>query len=173
MASIPYQTPDLASVLATLAAYAPPPQLAPPIFPPSPPFIPTSAPLQEPQEPQEIEEGEYDPSEYDPSVPPPSAGVPPALPSDPRLQPHIPAPHPPPAKPLAPPAPSPSKITTWAPAFRHVTKLLVPNPDVTRRIAHLIHTQQRHERQWWAGREALVQKLQNREEGRQKLNDVL
>jgi hypothetical protein len=51
--------------------------------------------------------------------------------------------------------------------------LLVPNPDATRRIAHLIHTQQQHERQWWAGREALVQKLENREEGRKKLNDVL
>lgn len=170
MASTPYQTPDLASVLATLAAYAPPPQLTPPTLPPSPPFNPASAP---PQEPQEFEEDEYDPSEYDPSVPPPSTGVPPALPSDPRVQRHISAPRPPPAKPLAPLAPSPSQFTTWAPAFRHVTKLLVPNPDVTRRIAHLIHTQHKHERQWWAGREALVQKLHDREEGRKKINDVL
>jgi hypothetical protein len=173
MASSSYQTPDLASVLATLAAYAPPPQLAPPAphaYAPSPPFIPAPAPSEEVQE---LEDGEYDPSEYDPSIPPASAGFPSAVPVDPRSKPHISTPQPPPSKPLGPPAPSPSKITTWPPALRHVTKSLVPDPDATRRIAHLIHTQQQHERQWWAGREALVQKLENREEGRKKLNDVL
>lgn len=94
--------------------------------------------------------------------------------SDPRLKRHTPTSHHPLAKSsLILPTPSPSKITTWPPALRHVTKFLVPNPDFTRRIAHLIHTQHQHERQWWSGREALVQKLESREEGRRKLNDVL
>ena len=93
---------------------------------------------------------------------------------DPRLKRYTPTSyHPLANSSLTPPMPSPSKITTWPPALRYVTKLLVPNPDFTRRIAHLIHTQHRHERQWWSGREALVQKLESREEGRKKLNDVL
>lgn len=151
-----YQTPSLASVLATLAAYAPPPLPPPPLLPPS--------------APSDLEEGEYDPSE------PPTT----TTNLDPRLQPPQPRPAVPPFQPPAlthppspAPTPSPSKITTWPPALRHVTRYLVPNPDTVRRIGHLIRSQHQHERQWWAGREALVQKLEGREEGRRKLNSVL
>lgn len=232
MVSVSYQTPDLASVLATLAAHSRPPQSNPAALSSSPPFTPAHA---APQDSQDLEEGEYDPAEFDPtavdpaepvplnppllsallpplpphahasigfphpspsltwkSIPNPSidspaphlprrplsAGarslLPHALSLDPRLKPPSPTSHPPLSKPSPEPsAPSSSKITTWAPALRHVTKLVVPNPDVTRRITHLIYTQHKHERQWWSGREALVQKLESREEGRKKLNDVL
>lgn len=232
MASFSYQTPDLASVLATLAAHTHPPHLNPAALSSSSPFTPTPA---APQKSQDLEEGEYEPAEHisaglDPAesfsrIPPLRSGIFPlllswrlpcvfflhyhrphsstssplpavdssaplphsrhpslwilhSLPyiciSDPRIKSHTSTSHPPLSKPSPrPPTPSPAKITTWPPALRHVTKMLVPNPEFTRRVAHLIHAQHKHERQWWSGREALVQKLESREEGRRKLNDVL
>ena len=52
--------------------------------------------------------------------------------------------------------PSASTITTWPAALKHVTKYLANDEKVSSRIRHLISEQQKHEQQWWEGREALL-----------------
>lgn len=160
MSSI-YPTPDLASVLRTLASYN--------TVQPTPPAAPAPAPA--PPAVDEPEEEEYDPSSFNPSdSAPPSFNYPsqpslppqPPVPSDPAAQPSCLAPH-----------PSSSSITTWPGALRHVMKTVVPDPTAAHRIRRLMATQHEHERQWWAGREALVLKQRGREEGRKRLDDVL
>lgn len=69
MASVSYQTPDLASVLATLAAHTRPPQSTPSVLSSSPPFNPA---VVTPQKSQDLEEGEYDPAEPNPAGPDPA-----------------------------------------------------------------------------------------------------
>ncbi|KAI4232533.1 MAG: hypothetical protein LQ349_004948 [Xanthoria aureola] len=180
----PYQTPDLAAVLQTLAACAPP-----------------RPPIRQTQE-DDLEEGEYDPTEFHPIIPapaPPSVLTPyPPQPynehnrpqiQDPQLTysaPTAPESHTtnlPPTSP-APPHPSPqppqpsalekaSTLTTYAPALRHTTHLLSTSPATAARIRHLIHTAHTHERQWWSGRQSLLHQLSTRSASRQKLNSVL
>lgn len=163
-------SPDLASVLRTLASFtsAQPPTSHPPPTPAPPPPAPT---LEEGEE--EEDEEEYDPSNFVPTT----TIIPPPAPVAPTPQPLVSTP-PSQSNPAAAPPPPPSSvsssiITTWPPALRHVMKSLIPNQAATHRIRHLIKTQHEHERQWWAGREALVLKQQGREEGRRRLNDVL
>lgn len=55
-----------------------------------------------------------------------------------------------------------STITTWPAALKHVTKYLVPDEKIAARIKHLIAEQHKHERQWWAGREAIVARQEGR-----------
>lgn len=62
----------------------------------------------------------------------------------------------------APAIPDASTITTWPAALKHVTKYLVPDEKVATRIKHLIAEQHKHERQWWAGREAIVARQEGR-----------
>lgn len=180
----PYQTPDLAAVLQTLAACAPP-----------------RPPIQQTQD-NELEEGEYDPTEFHPIIPAPAQPPPPTLyPShqyNEQNRPQIPPPQstysaPTAPKshttnllptPSAPPNPSPqppqpsalekaSTITTYAPALRHTTHLLSTSPTTAARIRHLIRTAHTHERQWWSGRQSLFHQLSTRSASRQKLNRVL
>ena len=61
-----------------------------------------------------------------------------------------------------PAVPDASTITTWPAALKHVTRYLVTNEQIAARIKHLISEQQKHERQWWAGREALVARQEGR-----------
>ncbi|KAI4087739.1 MAG: hypothetical protein LQ339_008821 [Xanthoria mediterranea] len=181
----PYQTPDLAAVLQTLAACAPP-----------------RPPIQQTQE-DDLEEGEYDPTEFHSIIPAPAQPPPPTLyPSHqynehnrPQIQqppqstysaPTAPESHTTnlPPTPSAPPNPSPqppqpsatekaSTITTYAPALRHTTHLLSTSPTTAARIRHLIRTAHTHERQWWSGRQSLLHQLSTRSASRQKLNSVL
>jgi hypothetical protein len=58
--------------------------------------------------------------------------------------------------------PDASTITTWPAALKHVTKYLVPDEKIAARIKHLIAEQHKHERQWWAGREAIVARQEGR-----------
>ncbi|KAK5056064.1 hypothetical protein LTR84_012615 [Exophiala bonariae] len=58
--------------------------------------------------------------------------------------------------------PDASTITTWPAALKHVTKYLVPDEKVSARIKHLITEQHKHERQWWAGREAIMARQEGR-----------
>ncbi|KAJ9613739.1 uncharacterized protein PV06_01140 [Exophiala oligosperma] len=67
-----------------------------------------------------------------------------------------------PSKSATPTVPDPSTITTWPAALKHVTRHLVPNEQAANRIRHLISEQHKHERQWWAGREAIVARQQGR-----------
>ncbi|MCJ1464808.1 hypothetical protein MMC07_003422 [Pseudocyphellaria aurata] len=154
-------SPDLASVLRTLAYYTSP---QPPIShpPPNPPL--PSGTLEDGDE---EDEEEYDPSNFVPTTTTPPESVVPTLQPRPRHSDPVAAP------PLPPSSLSSSIITTWPPALRYVMNTLIPNQAATLRIRHLIKTQREHEQQWWAGREALVQKQEGREEGRRRLNDVL
>lgn len=169
----PTHTPpsaDLASILATLAAYTPAPA-------PVPAPTVTAAAVHTPLT---LEEGEYDPSTLDTSIsstsvvqvdqqskplhpPAPSSSILNEEPQQQRQQKQN--------FPLA--VPSSSTITTWPPALRHVTKFIATNEAAMHRIRHLIQTQHEHERQWWDGRVSLVTQQAGREEGRRKLNSVL
>ena len=168
-------SPDLASVLRTLASFT---SAQPSTSHPPPPPSPPARTLEEGEDEEEEEENEpanFLPTTTIPRVPvvptpqPPSTST-----STPQLSPPPPT-HYNPA--VAPPPSlsslSSSTITTWPPALRYVMKTLIPNQAATHRIQHMIKTQHEHERQWWAGREALLLKQQGREEGRRRLNDVL
>lgn len=162
-----YQPPDLASVLATLAAYAPPQ--------PAVTQLSTSHSQPPPPEP-DLEEGEYDPSDFKPIISQPSPysnSAPESLTATAPPNPQASVSQPRTAQPISSPLESASKIVSWPAALRHVMKNLVPNPAVSHQIQHLIRTQHQHERQWWSGRESLLQKQKGREEGRKKLDDVL
>ncbi|KAL8658561.1 MAG: hypothetical protein Q9202_007528 [Teloschistes flavicans] len=198
-----YQTPDLASILQTLAAFTQPnpstPQQPPPSHYHHHPPPPTD----------ELEEGEYDPSEFQPIAPQPTTYTSQPYPPQPQTYhqppptkpyPYTPPPstthhphpqhqaplstphhHPQPPPPLQKPPPQPphprlpaaEKITTYPPALRHTTSLLTTSPHHVARIRHLITTAHTHERQWYAGRQALVKKLAGRTEARAKLSSVL
>ncbi|CBF74384.1 predicted protein [Aspergillus nidulans FGSC A4] len=47
------------------------------------------------------------------------------------------------------------------------------NEDIQRRIRFLIQRQHDHEKQWWTGREALLQKQSARKEKKRELDEVL
>ncbi|RDW93262.1 uncharacterized protein DSM5745_00584 [Aspergillus mulundensis] len=66
-----------------------------------------------------------------------------------------------------------SSITTWPAALRQVMRTVAQNEDIQRRIRFLIQRQHDHERQWWKGREALVQKQSARKEKKRELDQVL
>ncbi|KEF59770.1 uncharacterized protein A1O9_04618 [Exophiala aquamarina CBS 119918] len=63
---------------------------------------------------------------------------------------------------ITPAVPDASTIITWPAALKHVTKYLVPDEKAATRIKHLIAEQHKHERQWWAGREAVVARQEGR-----------
>ena len=150
-----YQTPDLASVLRTLAAYAPPLQQVP--QPPLEASVPDG----------ELEEGEYDPANPL-MLPVPLNPIP--------KQTILPKPSPDPAPRVVTPSipeVDPTTITTWPAALRHVTKLIARNEAVMARMRKLIEVQRQHEQQWWEGREALIKKQHDRIEGRKMVDDVL
>lgn len=155
-----YQTPDLASVLRTLAQYAPP---APP---------PTADSqgrgyVDQTQAPDyDLEDGEYDPSD-------PTNGV---------VQEHTSASltttHPvqqAAERPLfqVKSAVDPASITDWPAALRHVMRAVARSEATMARVKRMIRVQHEHEQQWWDGRQALLQKQKGREEGRKKLDEVL
>ena len=192
MASNDDRTPDLASVLATLAAYAPPvsstieqPQILPN------PYMQQDQTKQASQL-EELEDGEYDPLDFIPATSTPATHQTPFEPSQ-QLHPQsLPAPlpqtsqQPPPQsnpKPLSQPnlrppvyrssLVDPTTLLTWPSALRYVTKAIASNSRATARIRELITSQHMHERQWWAGRELLIKKQKERGEGRAKIDDVL
>ena len=68
---------------------------------------------------------------------------------------------------------NPSSITTWPPALKYVMQTAAVNEALQARIRHLIQSQHDHERQWWRGREALVQKQEVRAERKSELDRVL
>lgn len=79
------------------------------------------------------------------------------------------------ARTSTPPQPriDPRSITTWPAALRYITKLSGTNDEFLPRIRALIKNQHDNERQWWAGREALVEQQGARAGGKQELDDVL
>ncbi|KIW91823.1 uncharacterized protein Z519_07793 [Cladophialophora bantiana CBS 173.52] len=69
--------------------------------------------------------------------------------------------------------PDASAITTWPAALKHVSRHLVHNEQVANRIKHLINEQHKHERQWWAGREAIIARRQGRSGTSQQVSAIL
>ena len=67
----------------------------------------------------------------------------------------------------------PSTITSWPQALKYVVSDLSQNGAASSRIKTLIHSQQRHEKQWWTGRENLTAKQKGRGEGKKKADDLL
>ncbi|KAL3451298.1 hypothetical protein BJX65DRAFT_304700 [Aspergillus insuetus] len=64
-------------------------------------------------------------------------------------------------------------ITTWPAALKQVMRTVAANEHIQQRIRFLIQRQHDHERQWWKGREALVQKQKSRAEKKRELDEVL
>ncbi|KAJ5358733.1 uncharacterized protein N7496_011146 [Penicillium cataractarum] len=71
------------------------------------------------------------------------------------------------------PAIDPSTITTWPAALRYVMRTVGQNEETQLRIRGLIRSQHNHERQWWKGREALLEKQQARGDKKKELDAVL
>lgn len=156
-----YQTPDLASVLRTLAAYAPPPTSQPA---PEPPHGGSADNARGQAE--ESYDDAYEPSETTHDfIPEQKQQLPSQIPTLRRV---------PERHELPPPSTTDSTtITDWPTALRHVMKTVARSEVVMARVKKMINVQHEHERQWWDGREALLRKQEGRVEGRKKLNDVL
>ncbi|KAJ6109518.1 hypothetical protein N7486_001753 [Penicillium sp. IBT 16267x] len=67
----------------------------------------------------------------------------------------------------------PSTITTWPAALRYVMRTVGQNEETQLRIRGLIRSQHSHERQWWKGREALLQRQEARGDKQKELDAVL
>ncbi|KAJ5553183.1 hypothetical protein N7494_002561 [Penicillium frequentans] len=67
----------------------------------------------------------------------------------------------------------PSTITTWPAALRYVMRTVGQNEETQLRIRGLIRSQHNHERQWWKGREALLQRQGARGDKQKELDAVL
>ncbi|RJE18923.1 hypothetical protein PHISCL_08741 [Aspergillus sclerotialis] len=66
-----------------------------------------------------------------------------------------------------------STITTWPAALRYVMRTVSQNEELQRKIRRLIQSQHNHEKQWWQGRETLVEKQRARVEKKKELDVVL
>ena len=169
-----YTTPDLASILRTLAASTQSSQQLPQCQPQTLHFSSALAPPQPQVDgPHDAEldlslsEGEYDPN--DALLPILASTSHPAPPSAPA-----PAPAPLAAR-STPSTPSidPRTITTYPAALRHITRTIARNEVTMARIRKLIASQHQHERLWWHGRELLLKQQGEREEGRRRVDEVL
>jgi hypothetical protein len=69
--------------------------------------------------------------------------------------------------------PDASTITTWPAALKHVTRHLASNEKVANRVKHLINESHKHEREWWAGREAIVDRHQGKSGTSQQVSAIL
>ncbi|KAL1861918.1 hypothetical protein Plec18170_000742 [Paecilomyces lecythidis] len=69
--------------------------------------------------------------------------------------------------------PDASTIVTWPAALKHVMRTVSQNEALQSKIRRLIRSQHEHEKQWWNGREALVEKQKARGEKKKKLDEVL
>lgn len=160
MESNVYQTPDLASVLRTLAQYAPPaPQATAASY--SRDFVDQTQ-----AQDHNLEDGEYDPSDPTNGVVQEhtSASVTPKHPIQQIAErPEVPAKS----------AVDPTSIMDWPAALRHVMRTVARSEATMARVKRMIRVQHEHEQQWWDGRQALLQKQDGREEGRKKLDEVL
>ena len=181
MSNNSYITPDIASILRSLAATTSnstprtlPVQLAKPVSPARPQLDGTIDHAIDLDLDFELEEGEYDPN--DALLPISGHETKPPLSSHAIITPalgdaisktenfqSIPKPT----------IIDPRSITTYPAALRHITKIVARNEATMCRLKKLISSQHQHERQWWDGREALIKQQGEREEGRKKVEDVL
>ncbi|OGM40188.1 hypothetical protein ABOM_010977 [Aspergillus bombycis] len=155
-------TPDLSSVLATLSALSNQSQAQ----------AQAQAHLQQQHQPPYISnKNPQNVPEDDTDTYEPSETIIPLTPS-PNIPHPKPQPHPQHQKPTL-HLPDTSTITAWPPALKSIMRTLSTNEDLQRKIRFLIQRQHDHERQWWAGREALVRKQKARVEKKKELDAVL
>lgn len=200
MTSNGYEPPDLASVLKTLSAFAPPASSSSNQAPNN----NTSSLVHDHNVtvnshssfPQSQSDGPKDDDDYEPSDVIPSISIPPQTyqyqyqyQAPPQrtaggpttsFQSQTPIPSTEPRPTAVKPAPScssstvdPSTITTWPAALKYVMKTVSQNEALQAKIRRLIHSQHEHERQWWRGREALLAKQRARGEKKKQLDEVL
>ncbi|KAJ5641001.1 hypothetical protein N7528_000626 [Penicillium herquei] len=77
------------------------------------------------------------------------------------------------SKPASTPTVDPSTITTWPAALQYVMRYVGQNEETQLRIRGLIRSQHSHEKQWWNGRQALLQRQQARGDKKKELDEVL
>ena len=181
MSSNHYITPDIASILRSLAATTAnhpashlPIQLTGSILASEPQLDGTIDHAISLDLDLELEEGEYDPNdallpisghETKPPLSSHTAIIPIQGDADPKVD-RV-------QSILQPITVDPRSITTYPAALRHITKIVARNEASMSRLRKLISSQHQHERQWWGGREALIKQQGEREEGRKKVEDVL
>ncbi|KAF4621543.1 hypothetical protein G7Y89_g14530 [Cudoniella acicularis] len=67
----------------------------------------------------------------------------------------------------------PATILEWSAGLRSVMKTVANRENVINDIRRMIKVQHEHEEQWWKGREALIERQKERKEGQKKLDEVL
>ena len=181
MSSNNYITPDIASILRSLAATASNSQTSSlsthytnPISAPRPQLDGSPDHHVDLDLDLGLEEGEYDPN--DALIPISGQETQPSL-SSPVIISQIPTNTTPTSRnvqriPKSSPM-DPRSITTYPAALRHITKIVARDETTMSRIRKLIASQHQHERQWWDGRQALIKQQGEREGGRKKVEDVL
>ncbi|RAL15654.1 uncharacterized protein BO97DRAFT_385062 [Aspergillus homomorphus CBS 101889] len=164
-----YDSADLTSVLRTLSAFSnqqlPAPSLSDDIT------TTTNSQVHSPNDPQDSDS--YEPSDILPSMPLTRQQPPQQQPKS--LNPQTPtyAPLPRSQTPQNGTTGDSTSITTWNTALRHVMRTVAQNENLQGRIRWLIRRQHDHEKQWWQGREALVEKQQARVDKKKELDAVL
>ncbi|PKY01286.1 hypothetical protein P168DRAFT_307126 [Aspergillus campestris IBT 28561] len=169
MESQQYNAADLTSVLRTLSALSSHP-------PPPEKDSPATAHHTHVKDDEPEDEDTYEPTDSLPLSTPAPAPQTPQGKQQQQLSSHRP---PQPAQQHPPPPPPPgtkvdiSTITTWPSALRHVMRTVGQNESIQQRIRFLIQRQHDHEKQWWRGRVALVEKQKARAEKKKELDEVL
>ena len=78
-----------------------------------------------------------------------------------------------PRRKLEQPVVDPGCITTWEPAMKYVSSVIVGDFVKCNKIKQLIKSQHDHERRWWSEREAIVKKHKDRDVTRQRAQALL
>ncbi|KAH8663005.1 hypothetical protein BGZ60DRAFT_79185 [Tricladium varicosporioides] len=140
------ETPDLATILKTLAGLTPQAQISPQQSQPSLP-----APVQQP-----TEEQKHFQRALQEQLDAHASGGPYAAPTNngPKLV-------------------DPATIIEWETGAKCVRKTVLGREDAVNDIRRMIKVQHEHEEQWWNGREALIERQKARKEGQRKLDEVL
>jgi len=67
----------------------------------------------------------------------------------------------------------PATITEWSAGLRCLMKTVAKHESILQEIRRMIKIQHEHEEQWWNGRKALIERQEARLDGQKKLDDVL
>lgn len=67
----------------------------------------------------------------------------------------------------------PRTITTWPPALRYVMQAVAQNKETMDRVRHLIKLQHDHEKEWFSGRQRVVEMQKQRVVGGKRVDEIL
>ncbi|KAK6539944.1 hypothetical protein TWF694_008778 [Orbilia ellipsospora] len=74
---------------------------------------------------------------------------------------------------VAPERIDPRSITRWPAALKYITAVITTNPGAMDRLKKMKTHQRDHEKQWWAGREAIIKRHSNSSSNQLAMNSVL